>query len=95
MCPKQGEIVRSLCGHDAGNCFYVMHVTEEFLFLVDGKHRRVLKPKKKRVRHTRSEGFWPHPVTDRIVKGEPVLDSEIRRALGAFREASCVKTKEV
>lgn len=30
-------------------------------------------------------GVWTHPVAGRLQDGEPVLDSDIRRALAAFR----------
>lgn len=92
---RRGEIVRSLKGHDTGKCCYVMNIDGDFLYLADGKHRRVAEPKKKRAKHVKSEGFWTHPVTDRISKGEPVLDSEIRRALAAFRDNRFSETKEV
>lgn len=78
--------MRPLKGHDKGMLHYVLETEEEFLSLVDGKHRRVEAPKKKRRKHVTSEGIWTHPVTDRLERGEPVLDSEIRRALAAFRD---------
>lgn len=83
---RQGDIVRSLQGHDAGKLHYVLKAEEDFLRLADGKHRRVEAPKRKRRKHVRSEGVWTHPVTARIQEGAPVLDSEIRRALAAFRD---------
>lgn len=83
---RRGEIVRTLKGHDKGMLHYVLEAEGDFLCLVDGKHRRVEAPKKKRRKHVTSEGTWTHPVTDRIQRGEPVLDSEIRRALAAFRD---------
>lgn len=91
---KRGEIVQSLSGHDAGRLHYVIETEEDFLRLVDGKHRKVEAPKRKRRKHVISVGIWTHPVTDRIQKGEPVLDSEIRRALAAFRDRFS-ETKEV
>lgn len=42
-------------------------------------------PKKKRRKHVVSAGVWTHPVAGRLQDGEPVLDSDIRRALAAFR----------
>jgi len=90
----RGEIVRSLKGNDDGRLYYVIKTEGEFLYLVDGKHRKVEAPKKKRQKHVNSEGIWTHPVTDRMQRGEPVLDSEIRKALAAFRDKFS-ETKEV
>lgn len=91
----QGEIVRSLRGHDAGERFCVLRAEDGFVFLTDGKRRKVTCPKRKRERHVTSEGRWSHPVIDRLERGEPVMDSEIRRALAAFRDSRFSRTKEV
>ena len=91
---QKGDCARSLKGHDAGSVCYVVCIAEGFVYLADGKHRRIDAPKKKREKHVSSVGRWAHPVTDRIARGEPVLDSEIRRALAAFRDTFS-ETKEV
>lgn len=91
---ERGEIVQSQSGHDAGRIHYVLEAEEDFLRLVDGKHRKIEAPKRKRRKHVISLGIWTHPVTDRIQKGDLVLDSEIRRALAAFRDRFS-ETKEV
>ena len=72
----RGDVVRSVAGHDRGDLF---------LWLVDGKCRKLETPKKKRRTHVVSAGVWTHPVAGRLQDGEPVLDSDIRRALAAFR----------
>ncbi len=95
MSVRRGDVVRSLRGHDAGGFFYVMDVEGDFLSLADGKRRTVANPKKKRAKHAASGGSWTHPLSERIQRGEPVLDSEIRRALAAFREKNFSETKEV
>lgn len=91
----RGEIVRSLRGHDAGGHFCILNTEADFVYLADGKRRKVTAPKRKRVRHVEAVGSWSHPVTDRIAKGEAVMDSEIRRALAAFRDSRFHGTKEV
>lgn len=84
---QQGEIVRSLKGHDKDRLYVVLKTAgEDLLYLADGKHRKVDAPKKKRCKHIVSEGIWTHPVTVSIQRDEPVLDSEIRKALAAFRD---------
>ena len=80
-----GDVVRSVAGHDRGELFLVLREEGDFLWLVDGKGRKLETPKKKRRKHVVSAGVWTHPVTVRLKEGGPVLDSEIRRALAAFR----------
>ena len=82
---QTGDVVRSAAGHDKGQLFLVLREEGDFLWLTDGKRRKLEAPKKKRRKHVVSAGFWTHPVAGRMKDGEPVLDSEIRRALAAFR----------
>lgn len=91
---QKGDIVRSCRGHDEGRVYFVLETEEDFLYLVNGKQRKIETPKKKRRKHVSLEGRWTHPVTDRILRDETVLDSEIRRALAAFRDKFS-ETKEV
>ena len=93
MTISAGDVVRSAAGHDRGEYFLVLREEGDFLWLVDGKGRKLETPKKKRRKHVVSAGVWTHPVTGRLREGGPVLDSEIRRALAAFR-TGC-ETKEV
>lgn len=80
-----GDVVSSTAGHDKDQFFLVLRKEGDFVWLVDGKRRKLAAPKKKRQKHVVSAGFWTHPVAGRMKDGEPVLDSEIRRALAAFR----------
>lgn len=94
MTLTKGDVVRSVAGHDRGDLFLVLRDEGDFLWLADGKRRKVETPKKKRRKHVVSAGVWTHPVTGRLKDGGPVLDSEIRRALAAFRSRFS-ETKEV
>lgn len=81
----KGDVVRSAAGHDKGDLFLVLRAEGDFLWLADGKRRKLETPKKKRRKHVVSAGVWTHPVAGRLEDGEPVLDIEIRRALAAFQ----------
>ena len=85
MMISTGDVVRSAAGHDKEELFLVLREEGDFLWLVDGKSRKLEAPKKKRRKHVVSAGFWTHPVAGRMKDGEPVLDSEIRKVLAAFR----------
>ena len=83
---QQGDIVRSQAGHDKGNLYFILRKEGEFLWLADGKNRKIEAPKKKRQKHVVSAGLWTNPVTGLIQNGGPVLDIDIRKALAAFRD---------
>ena len=94
MTLQVGDVVRAAAGHDRGDLFLILREEGDFVWLVDGRHRKIETPKKKRRKHVVSAGLWTHPVAGRMKDGEPVLDSEIRRALAAFRNRFS-ETKEV
>ena len=94
MTLTRGNVVRSAAGHDKGDLFLILREEGDFVWLADGKRRNFETPKKKRRKHVVSAGVWTHPVIGRLQDGEPVLDSEIRRALAAFRNRFS-ETKEV
>ena len=84
----KAQIVRSLAGHDKGDLFCVMDADEVYLLLCDGKRRRTTCPKRKKAKHVAFAGELQHPALEKIQTGQEVSDSEIRRALAAFRAQS-------
>lgn len=80
------RIVRSRAGHDKGDLFCVIGTDGELLLLADGKRRTVTSPKRKKRRHVAEMGTYGHPAIRRLLCGEPVSNSELRRALAAFRD---------
>ncbi len=48
---KEGQVVRSLRGHDKGELFAVAGIANKKVFLCDGKSRKLEKPKEKNVKH--------------------------------------------
>ncbi len=81
------EIVLSIAGHDKGKLFYVLKTEGDFVWLVDGKGRKLDAPKRKRRRHIRSVGTSAHPAILGLQRGEPVCDKDLRRALAVFRDS--------
>ena len=81
-------IVRSLAGRDKGQLFCVVGVQEGYLFLCDGKRRRVERPKRKKAVHTAPAGETRRPCPDASRAGGQLSDRAIRRALAAFRAES-------
>jgi len=47
----QGEFVYASRGRDAGACFIVISQEDNYLYLADGKSRKVGSPKKKKLKH--------------------------------------------
>lgn len=55
---KVGQIVRSKAGRDKDEVFIVYEIVDSnFVLLVDGKIRKIDKPKKKKVKHLQKFNF--------------------------------------
>ena len=81
-----GEIVICTRGREAGRAFYVLRAEENFLYLADGKRRRLEQPKRKKRKHTVAFGRFAHEVTGRLEENRPLCNRDLRRALAAFRD---------
>ena len=46
-----GQIVFSKNGRDKGKAMIVLNIESEYVYIVDGKHRLLEKPKKKKIKH--------------------------------------------
>jgi ribosomal protein L14E/L6E/L27E len=76
-----GQVVYSKCGHDKGNPFLVFLVDKEYLYLVDGKLRTVLKPKKKKMKHVQETHNVDLNIKEKLDNNLYLLDADIRKAL--------------
>ena len=81
-----GEIVTCTCGREKGRAFFVVGREEQFLYLADGKRRRLERPKRKKIKHTVPRGRFFHPSTEKLENNEPLCNRDLRRALAAFRD---------
>ena len=81
----KSNIVKSAAGRDEGDIFFVLDTQEEYLLLADGKSRRVEKPKKKKCKHVTFVGESHSVVAEKIRSSEKITNSELRKAIAAFR----------
>ena len=88
---KPSDIVQSLAGHDRGESFLVLRTEQGFALIADGRYRKAAKPKRKNLKHLAFQAACTSPVAERILRGESVADSEIRKALAPYRAAATAK----
>lgn len=82
--PKVSDIVQSLAGHDQGNLFIVLEVSGGYALLADGKLRKRVRPKRKKLKHLAHRAQVDPQVAEKI-KGGTISDKEIRMALAIFK----------
>ena len=75
------DVVVSTAGHDQGEIFYVISTDDQFLYLANGKDRTLDKPKRKKRKHVQKVLRSETRVAQKILSGDKVLNSELRRDL--------------
>ena len=77
----RSDLVRSCAGRDKGQIFYVVETDELYVYLADGKGRRLENPKRKKRKHIELLPRRDSRVAEKIRSGDKVLNSELRREL--------------
>ena len=80
----KSSLVVSKAGRDQGQLFYVIDADEQYVYLADGKSRRLEKPKRKKRKHVQQVPRTESRIAEKIRNGEKVLNSELRKELASF-----------
>ena len=75
------DVVVSTAGRDKYELFYVIDEDPVYLMLANGKDRTLDKPKRKKRRHVQKVLRSETRVAAKILSGDKVLNSELRRDL--------------
>lgn len=81
-----GMVVISSAGHDCGRWFVVTGADSRYVYIADGKERRVASPKKKNIRHVLK--------TNAVIAAEDMTDKRLRSALRALSAKSIAEESE-
>lgn len=73
-----GMLARAKAGHDAGKIYVIMDVKDEYVYLSDGRIRKMANPKKKKSKHIQLIG--------RQYDVSLADDAQIRRILKEFNK---------
>ena len=86
-CIRISDVVVSNAGRDRDQLFYVIGTEGVYTLLANGKDRRLEKPKRKKVKHVSKVLRAETRVAAKILAGDKVLNSELRRTLACFRQS--------
>ena len=75
------DVVVSTAGHDQGEIFYVISTDDQYLYLANGKDRTLDKLKRKKRKHVQKVLRSETRVAQKLIRGDKVLNSELRRDL--------------
>jgi ribosomal protein L14E/L6E/L27E len=79
-----GEFVYATAGRDKGKCFIVLSVENEYLYLADGRARKVSTPKKKKVKHVEMTGERDEFILSKLLQTGKVTNKEVRYSLSNY-----------
>ncbi|NLT19192.1 MAG: 50S ribosomal protein L14e [Firmicutes bacterium ADurb.Bin080] len=80
-----GEIVFSTAGRDSGRFYIVVEIIDEnYVSIADGDLRRIESPKKKKIKHLKTEGIIIEKIKEKIELEKKIFDAEIKSALRSF-----------
>lgn len=84
MCLEFCGLAISLKGRDAGELFLAYDKTENTVLIVDGKRRKIKKPKCKNLRHLK---FLPYSEFYFVTRelGKQLTDAQIRRVMARYK----------
>ena len=86
-CIRISDVVVSTAGRDRGQMFYVIGTEGVYTLLANGKDRPLEKPKRKKVKHVSKVLRAETRVAAKLIAGDKVLNSELRKDLAYIRQA--------
>ena len=75
------DVVMPTAGRDKDKWYYVLNMDETYLYLANGKDHRIEKPKRKKRKHAVKVLRSETRVAAKLIAGDKVLNSELRRDL--------------
>ena len=86
-----GQLVFSKGGRDKGKLFIVIDIEEDYLYLADGKFRKIETPKKKKTKHVQKVNYVINEIKEKIEEESSLNNAYLRKALRGYLEASSNK----
>ena len=86
------DVVIATAGREKGKLFYDLEVDEQYLILGNGKDRTLEQPKRKNRRHVDKVLRSETRVAAKLLSGDKVLNSELRRDLAYLSREMQVTT---
>ena len=84
--PKLGDVVYSKNGRFKGECFVVIGIDGDYVYMSNGKQRKMDSPKKKKIKHlTLGIGHSDH-IGEKLEKEVKVTNNELRITLSKYME---------
>ncbi len=94
---QEGNLAKSLAGHDKGKIYMIIREEKEMVYLADGKNRPIERPKCKRKKHiqpiyqmelleyqTKKSQAEQNEAIRRVIK-------QYQRAIDSYKDCCCIE----
>ena len=82
-----GGVAISKAGRDKGRVYCIIEViSEDYVNVADGGARKLLSPKKKKVKHLIIKPYKLESIAEKLVDGRKIFDAELKSAINALGE---------
>ncbi|NLL19265.1 MAG: RNA-binding protein [Clostridia bacterium] len=85
---EPGQLVLSTAGRDQGRAFLVLGFEEThhgtFVYVADGKYRKVHRPKRKNIKHLKATKLKEQEISNRLKTGSAVSNAELKKAVAGL-----------
>ncbi len=88
---KVGQLVISKAGRDKGDYFLITELSGEYVYLVNGKSRRIDQPKKKKVKHIQPTHWLSRNVAEEIQAYRKLSNADVQKEIAALLEKDSEK----
>ncbi len=79
-----GYFATSLAGHDHNNIYVIVDADNEYVYLVDGKLKKVDNPKKKKLKHVQIIKITDDTIKDKINNNVVLTNEDIKYAIKSY-----------
>ena len=79
-----GCFATSLAGHDHNNVYIIVDADDEYVYLADGKLKKVDNPKKKKLKHVQLIKRTDDTITGRINDNVALTNEDIKYAIKKY-----------
>ena len=80
------QIAIPTMGRDKEKPFFIIGIEENYVYLADGRIRKIENPKRKKIKHINPTDLDGGHVAQKLRNGERVTNSELRKALSVFEK---------
>jgi ribosomal protein L14E/L6E/L27E len=82
-----GRILKANTGRDKNNYFILTGIIdEEYIYIANGKKRKISLPKKKKIKHVTDTGRTSKLLNEKLSADKKVKNAELRKVLDDFLE---------